>query len=58
MIACKGCGGPVSKEAAACPKCGQPTAAAKRNDRIYLGCMFVLIVVFAFFYWASTWTVR
>ncbi len=24
MIVCKGCGSPVSKEAAACPKCGQP----------------------------------
>ena len=29
LMSCSACGGQVSKEAYACPKCGQPTPAAK-----------------------------
>jgi len=32
MITCRACGGPVSIEAVACPKCGQPTPKTEKKD--------------------------
>jgi hypothetical protein len=35
LVKCGACGGDVSDEAQACPKCGQPTARAKRMAWAY-----------------------
>jgi hypothetical protein len=49
LVKCGACGGDVSDEAQACPKCGQPTPRAKRMAWFYpLGIAIVTCVVLWF----------
>jgi len=46
MITCKVCGNPVSRDAQACPKCGEPPPIAKFSNSIF-GTIFGMAAFFA-----------
>lgn len=47
LVPCRGCGVPVSVEAAACPRCGQPTMVGKQAQGRTIALVIVVVVALA-----------